>query len=239
MPSTPQRAKHRGESRSRKAAKQITTTAALTGAAAIPMVGLTGSAEAASTATWDRLAQCESSGNWSINTGNGYYGGLQFAQGTWEGFGGTQYAERADLATKQQQIAIAEKVLATQGWGAWPACSAKLGLSEADKSGGQEEDRDVSQERPSRSEERSSSSEDSSTESESSDESDTLAKSPSPRERKTADGADYTVKAGDTLHKLAKKHDVDGGWKALWDLNKSLVGDNPDLIMVGEKLRLS
>lgn len=238
MPSTPQRAKHRGDSRSRKAARQITTTAALTGAAAIPMVGLTGSAEAASTATWDRLAQCESSGDWSINTGNGYYGGLQFAQGTWEGFGGTDYAERADLASKEQQIAIAEKVLAAQGWGAWPACSAKLGLGEADKSGGQEEDRDAAQERQSRGEDRSSESSDDA-ESGSEAEGETLAKTPNPRDRDAADGADYTVKVGDTLYKLAEKHDVDGGWKALWEMNKSLVGENPDLIMVGEKLRLS
>ncbi|WP_149361032.1 transglycosylase family protein [Lolliginicoccus suaedae] len=78
--------------------------------------------------TWDALAQCESNGNWSINTGNGYYGGLQFSQGTWAAHGGTQYAPTANLATREQQIATAEKVRATQGWGAWPACSSKLGL---------------------------------------------------------------------------------------------------------------
>ncbi|WP_279347339.1 resuscitation-promoting factor [Hoyosella sp. YIM 151337] len=78
--------------------------------------------------TWDALAQCESTGNWAINTGNGYYGGLQFSQSTWAAYGGTQYAPRADLATREQQIAIAEKTRAGQGWGAWPACSSKLGL---------------------------------------------------------------------------------------------------------------
>ena len=78
--------------------------------------------------TWDALAQCEATGNWAINTGNGFYGGLQFTQQTWAGFGGTQYAPRADLATREQQIAIAEKVQAAQGWGAWPACTSKLGL---------------------------------------------------------------------------------------------------------------
>lgn len=78
--------------------------------------------------TWDALAQCESNGNWAINTGNGYYGGLQFSQSTWAAYGGTQFAPRADLATREQQIAIAEKTRASQGWGAWPACSAKLGL---------------------------------------------------------------------------------------------------------------
>ncbi|MGY1835922.1 transglycosylase family protein [Blastococcus sp. SYSU DS0510] len=108
---------------------------AVAGAALIaPFLG-TGTAAAADGATWDRLAQCESSGNWAINTGNGYYGGLQFYQPTWEAFGGLEYAARADLATREQQISIAEKTLAAQGWGAWPACSAKLGLTEADKAG--------------------------------------------------------------------------------------------------------
>ena len=74
-------------------------------------------------ADWDRLASCESSGNWSINTGNGYYGGLQFSQSTWEAFGGTKYAPRADLATREQQIEIAEEVLRVQGPQAWPDCT--------------------------------------------------------------------------------------------------------------------
>lgn len=77
---------------------------------------------------WDRLAACESGGNWSINTGNGYYGGLQFSASTWLGYGGGAYASRADLATREQQIAIAEKVLDGQGWGAWPTCSRIVGL---------------------------------------------------------------------------------------------------------------
>lgn len=86
-----------------------------------------GVALAAPESVWDRLAECESSGNWSINTGNGYYGGLQFSQSTWEGYGGLRYASRADLATRAQQIAIAERTLAGQGWGAWPTCSAQTG----------------------------------------------------------------------------------------------------------------
>lgn len=77
---------------------------------------------------WDSLAQCESGGNWSINTGNGYYGGLQFNPGTWMAHGGGQYAATADQATREQQIAIAQKVQASQGWGAWPACTSKLGI---------------------------------------------------------------------------------------------------------------
>lgn len=76
---------------------------------------------------WEALAECESGNNWSINTGNGFYGGLQFTPQTWAGFGGTEYAPQANQATKEQQIEIAKKVQAVQGWGAWPACTAKLG----------------------------------------------------------------------------------------------------------------
>ncbi|MET9638410.1 transglycosylase family protein [Streptomyces virginiae] len=79
-------------------------------------------------ATWDKVAECESGGNWSINTHNGYYGGLQFSPSTWVAFGGSQYAPYANQATKQQQILIAEKVLASQGQRAWPSCDPAAGL---------------------------------------------------------------------------------------------------------------
>lgn len=82
----------------------------------------------ASGSVWDSLAQCESGGNWAINTGNGFSGGLQFTPSTWAGHGGTAYAPSAHLATREQQIAIAERVQASQGWGAWPACTASLGI---------------------------------------------------------------------------------------------------------------
>ncbi|MFF0816011.1 transglycosylase family protein [Rhodococcus sp. NPDC003318] len=77
---------------------------------------------------WDALAQCEATGNWHINSGNGFYGGVQFDQNTWERQGGLAYAPRADLATREEQIAIATKTQQTQGWGAWPSCSSRLGL---------------------------------------------------------------------------------------------------------------
>ncbi|WP_435833226.1 transglycosylase family protein, partial [Kitasatospora purpeofusca] len=85
-------------------------------------------ASAASVATWDKVAQCESTGNWSINTNNGYYGGLQISKSTWDAFGGRQYAAYPHQATKQQQILIAEKILAGQGAGAW-SCSPGTGLA--------------------------------------------------------------------------------------------------------------
>lgn len=78
---------------------------------------------------WNDLAACESSGDWHINSGNGFYGGLQFYQPTWEMFGGLEYAARADLATPAEQIAVAEKVQRAQGWGAWPVCSKKIGVA--------------------------------------------------------------------------------------------------------------
>ncbi|WP_297009426.1 resuscitation-promoting factor, partial [uncultured Corynebacterium sp.] len=77
---------------------------------------------------WDQLAQCEAGGNWAINTGNGFSGGLQFTPSTWAAYGGTEYAPQAHMATREQQIAVAEKVQAGQGWGAWPACTAGMGL---------------------------------------------------------------------------------------------------------------
>ena len=78
--------------------------------------------------TWDALAQCESGGNWAINTGNGFYGGVQFDQNTWERQGGLRYASRADLATREEQIAIATVTQVSQGWGAWPVCSGRAGV---------------------------------------------------------------------------------------------------------------
>ncbi|WP_371498081.1 transglycosylase family protein [Kitasatospora sp. NBC_00374] len=108
-----------------KSALAVTATALL--ALATPL--LTGTdASAASVSTWDKVAQCEASGNWSINTGNGYYGGLQISMSTWRAFGGTSYATRPDLATKQQQILTGEKILAGQGQGAWPSCGPAAGL---------------------------------------------------------------------------------------------------------------
>jgi hypothetical protein len=78
--------------------------------------------------TWNALSRCEAGGNWAINTGNGFYGGVQFDQNTWERNGGLRYAQRADLASREEQIAIAEVTRARQGWGAWPTCSGRLGV---------------------------------------------------------------------------------------------------------------
>lgn len=88
-------------------------------------------ATAAPDSDWDRLAQCEAGGNWAINTGNGFHGGLQFSPSTWNGYGGQEFAPYAYQASREEQIVVGERVLAGQGWGAWPSCSAQLGLSSA------------------------------------------------------------------------------------------------------------
>ena len=95
---------------------------------------LTGSGTTLLRATWNRLAGCESGGDWHINTGNGYYGGLQFSLDTWVAMGGRKYASRPDLATPAEQMAIGENLLRAShwSWGAWPVCSRKLHLTEAD-----------------------------------------------------------------------------------------------------------
>jgi len=97
-------------------------------ASALSSVLVASPAEAASLRTWKRLAQCESGQRWHINTGNGYYGGLQFSASTWRAFGGRKFAGNAHRASRAEQIRIAEKVRRHQGWGAWPHCSRKVGL---------------------------------------------------------------------------------------------------------------
>lgn len=109
-------------------AGKILAPSAVLGTGVALTVGET-TADAASVSVWDKVAACESGGNWSINTGNGYFGGLQFTRSTWLAYGGGTYADRADHATKSQQIAIAEKVLRGQGPGAWPVCSVRAGLT--------------------------------------------------------------------------------------------------------------
>ncbi|WP_434590613.1 transglycosylase family protein [Streptomyces sp. A5-4] len=121
-----------GRHRRPRQAPALVVAAGVAGSAiAIPLLGAT-SAGAAEAATWDRVAECESGGMWSADLGNGYYGGLQFSQDTWKSFGGTAYAPRADLASRSQQIQIADKVLADQGPQAWPSCSVISGLAAGD-----------------------------------------------------------------------------------------------------------
>jgi resuscitation-promoting factor RpfA len=115
--------RHRKPTTSNISVAKVAFTGAVLGGGSI---ALAGQASAATDGEWDQVARCESGGNWGINTGNGYYGGVQFTASTWSSHGGGQYAPSAQLATKAQQIAVAERVLATQGRGAWPVCGGPL-----------------------------------------------------------------------------------------------------------------
>ncbi|OMB92814.1 resuscitation-promoting factor RpfA [Mycobacterium colombiense] len=115
--------RHRKPSSSNISVAKIAFTGAVLGGGSI---ALAGQAAAATDGEWDQVARCESGGNWAINTGNGYHGGVQFSSSTWASHGGGQYAPSAELATKEQQIAVAERVLASQGRGAWPVCGGPL-----------------------------------------------------------------------------------------------------------------
>ena len=115
--------RHRKPTNSAVSVAKIAVTGAVIGGGSLALAGTAG---AATDNEWDRVASCESGGNWAINTGNGYQGGLQFSQSTWSGHGGGEFAPAAHLATKEEQIAVAERVLASQGKGAWPSCGGPL-----------------------------------------------------------------------------------------------------------------
>ncbi|MFF9087317.1 transglycosylase family protein [Streptomyces sp. NPDC014991] len=227
--------KHRRPS---KAVRAI-TLAGVTGAAVAAPLMATGTASAATASEWDAVAQCESGGNWAINTGNGYYGGLQFSASTWAAYGGTQYAATADKAGKAQQIAVAEKVLAAQGKGAWPVCG--TGLSGASSSGSAPTTtsdsagtttRSADQQAASRSAERPAAS---ASQSPSQNKSKTVT-TPTGKKVKKGDG-EYKVVTGDTLSSIATAQHVQGGWEKLFELNKDIV-EHADLIYPGQQLHL-
>ncbi|NLE78146.1 MAG: DUF3235 domain-containing protein [Rhodococcus sp.] len=120
--------RHRKPTNTGRTVAKVAVTGAIMGVAG---AAFSGTAAAAPNSDWDRLAQCESGGNWGINTGNGYQGGLQFSPSTWNAHGGGEFAATANNASREQQIVVAERVLESQGWGAWPSCSSSLGLTSA------------------------------------------------------------------------------------------------------------
>ena len=121
-----------GRHRRPRPTPKFVVAAGVTGAGmAIPIIGAS-SANAASASTWERVAECESGSDWSANTGNGYFGGLQMSQEIWDAFGGREFAPRPDLASRSEQIAVAERVLAERGPEVWPSCSLTAGLARAE-----------------------------------------------------------------------------------------------------------
>jgi LysM repeat protein len=170
-------------------------------------LALAGTASAAPQSAWDKLAQCESGGNWNASTGNGYYGGIQFNATTWRAMGGTGMPHQA---SKAQQIAVAERTLAAQGWNAWPACSRKMGLrGHAATPGGDSAPTARKLSVPTKA----------------------AAKTTS----KASSGGGYTVKRGDTLGKIAAAHGK--SWKALYDANRGAL-KNPHVLKVGTTLHV-
>ncbi len=180
-----------------------------TAAAVASLTAMSSPAHAAPAHNWDGVAQCESSGNWRINTGNGYYGGLQFSYSTWLAFGGGAYARRADLATKAQQIVIAERTLKGQGIGAWPTCGRYLRTNTAP----------VNRVQPPRVKPTVK-----------------PAAKPAPRPAAAPPRSTrvYTVRSGDTLYKIAVANRIRGGWQTLARMNPQI--KNPNLIYVGQRL---
>ncbi|MCQ9185170.1 LysM peptidoglycan-binding domain-containing protein [Streptomyces sp. IBSBF 2953] len=224
--------------------KSSRRTAVLAGAVLLAPLGLlcaTGGAAAADSGVWDRIAQCESGGNWHIDTGNGYYGGLQFSAGTWRAYGGAAYAPTADKASRAQQISVAAKVQNSQGWGAWPTCSTRAGAT------GSAPGADRSSSAGSGSAGSSSSKSGSASSGGSK-----YAKSAHPAnasgssaasERSTQqtsshDGArgGYTVRQGDTLSAVAARNGMT--WQRVYADNRAVIGGDPDLIVPGQRLML-
>jgi LysM repeat protein len=227
----------KGKHRRPNKATRVATLAGVTGVAIAAPLMAAGNASAATASEWDAVAQCEAGGNWSINTGNGYYGGLQFSASTWAAYGGTAYASTADQASKSQQITIGEKVLAAQGKGAWPTCG--TGLSSAAYGGGASA--------PSTSSGSSSSSGSQSAPTTRTTEQPASRSAERPAAQKTVttptgkkvkkgDG-EYKVVKGDTLSSIAEKKHVKGGWQKLFKLNKDIVAD-ADFIYPGQQLHL-
>ena len=207
---------YRGKHRKMSAATRTVARVAIAGIAVGAPLAI--AATPASATNWDAIAQCESSGNWSTNTGNGYYGGLQFSQSTWKAYGGSGSAANA---SREEQIAVAERVLQGQGINAWPVCGKKGGSgSAAPKATGKTTTKKVTPQKS----------------------------TPAPKKAAPAPAApvatgvsssnpagDYTGVAGDTLSKIAKQFNVQGGYQKLQELNAKYI-PNADLILVGQKI---
>lgn len=206
--------RHRG-TKPNRVPKAAAVSVAATAAMAVPFMGLASPASADGT-NWDAVAECESGGNWSTNTGNGYSGGLQFSQQTWQANGGSGSPANA---SKQEQIRVAENVKQSQGMGAWPVCGAKGGQAGASQQSQQPQQQPQQPQQQQQAPQQQQ------------------AQQPQQQPQQIPAGSgDYTVKSGDTLGKIAKKENVEGGWKALYNANSSTISD-PALIYPGQKLQ--
>ncbi|MEU0144700.1 transglycosylase family protein [Streptomyces sp. NPDC006288] len=220
--------RHRRYQPSRINRASLTVTAGGAGIA-LPLLAAA-SAGAASADVWEKVAACESTGDWHVNTGNGYYGGLQFTRSTWAAYGGTAYAARADLATKDQQIAVAEKVLDGQGPGAWPTCSVSAGLERGGDAPGIAPQSDRAAQPVTTTQDKASPTPKKAVR-------DAVAGRTSPT-AVPGKRESYTVAHGDSLSAIASAERVRGGWERLYTANRAVVGADPDLILPGQRLTL-
>ncbi|GAA3847893.1 transglycosylase family protein [Saccharothrix violaceirubra] len=217
------RGKHRPTSGTTRTIARFAVAGVIVGA---PLALAAGTAQAqGSGVNWDAVAACESGGNWSINTGNGYYGGLQFSPGTWAANGGSG---QPHLASREEQIRVAENVMQTQGIGAWPVCGPR-GLGGGASAPVQQRPAPAPQQ----------------------------PRTPTAQQQQqqqqyqppvqqsapvvvalptTNPEGDYEIKAGDSLSKIAGELKIEGGWQKLVELNKEFI-PNPDLIMPGHKIK--
>ncbi|NKQ55176.1 LysM peptidoglycan-binding domain-containing protein [Amycolatopsis sp. K13G38] len=202
---------YRGKHRKMSPAARHIARVAIAGIAVGTPLAIAATPAQASSVNWDAIAQCESGGNWNTNTGNGFYGGLQFTQSTWKAYGGTGSPQGA---SREQQIAVAERVLQGQGIGAWPVCGKKGGSSSSSVK---------------------SSSTQKSTAPKTTSTPKTVTAPAATSVPSSNPNGDYTVVAGDTLSKIAQKMNVEGGYQKLQQLNQQYI-PNADLILVGQKI---
>ena len=183
---------------------------------------LTGTAAHAVETPWSGVAACESGGDWSLDSGNGFYGGLQFTAETWDEYGGTRYAATANLATEAEQTDIAQRVLQGQGPGAWPVCSVRAGLTRASGGTGTATATQASSVTPAKPAAKAVAK--------------PAAKPAVTPKKQGATVEEHTVRAGETLSSIAQEMRVHGGWQALYAQNRQTIGGNPNLIYPGERL---
>ncbi|MFG2862738.1 transglycosylase family protein [Streptomyces sioyaensis] len=180
-------------------------------------VAVTGAPAGPPAPDWERIAACESSGRWHINTGNGYHGGLQIDLATWRAYGGERFAPRADLATRAQQIAVGERIVRDRGLSAWPNCARVTSGGDRTEGGSgpaDQESASAARARP--------------------------QATPARSLRSVAGPAapSYVVRPGDCLSVIAARTHAPGGTKALYELNKDTLGQGPDLIHPDQRLWL-
>jgi LysM repeat protein len=190
-------------------ARTLLRSGAVTLGAAAVGIGVLAAPASAGEHDWSGVAHCESGGNWQINTGNGYYGGLQFSSSTWLGYGGGRYAPRADLASASQQVAVAEQVLAGQGVGAWPTCGKRLSGGSTAVPAPRAPAAAPAPDSPA------------------------PAAAPSWSSSASSSGGTYTVRSGDTLAEIAAANGM--SWRQLHARNAGTV-DDPNMIYVGQRL---